>query len=268
MRDARCGLVGPVVYLLVLLRGKKATVRAVAAKLPAVSARSTPRHRWTCGFCGEHIYSWDHRETHIADHFKEGLTMNSWTESASEQLSKPFIFDDLSEPISPGTWDSREQHYQEFMFETFDHPNAFDLDFLYPYGPCIHGTLYEKVCKDCDEDLKGIEEAIETPNEPEKTSAARKMLTFGASHGETRESSKRARQLKLPIAAIKGMQSWLDENKNNPYPSNETKRLLAQECGITERQVTTWFTNARARQLSPSGVIFSDSEEDEKEGKK
>ena len=31
-----------------------------------------------CGFCGEDLSTWDQREKHIANHFKEGLTMESW----------------------------------------------------------------------------------------------------------------------------------------------------------------------------------------------
>ncbi|PSN61666.1 hypothetical protein BS50DRAFT_533540 [Corynespora cassiicola Philippines] len=224
--------------------------------------------RWTCGFCGEHISSWDHRETHIADHFKEGLTMNSWTESAIAQVPNSSGFMDLSYRSFSHPWYTTEQDptiYRGIKFEPLCCSDL-DLDLDSEYEPCIHGTLYGETCKDCNEDLKDIQEAKEAPNQSEKPSTASKMLTVGASHGETQKSSKRARQPKLPIAAIKEMQSWLDENMDNPYPSNETKRLLAQNCGITERQVTTWFTNARAGQLSPTGAIYNYTEEDEKEG--
>jgi hypothetical protein len=33
---------------------------------------------WTCGFCGEKLATWGIRETHIAGHFKEGMTMAQW----------------------------------------------------------------------------------------------------------------------------------------------------------------------------------------------
>jgi hypothetical protein len=62
--------------------------------------------------------------------------------------------------------------------------------------------------------------------------------------------SRAGRNSKLPIAALNRLQSWLDANKHNPYPTADTKRILAQQCGITEKQVNTWFTNARARQMS------------------
>jgi len=62
--------------------------------------------------------------------------------------------------------------------------------------------------------------------------------------------SRAGRHSKLPINALNRLQAWLDANQEHPYPNSETKRLLAQECGITEKQVNTWFTNARARQLN------------------
>lgn len=66
--------------------------------------------------------------------------------------------------------------------------------------------------------------------------------------------SRAGRNSKLPIAALNRLQAWLDANKHNPYPTADTKRWLAQECGITEKQVNTWFTNARARQMNTQQV--------------
>lgn len=79
----------------------------------------------------------------------------------------------------------------------------------------------------------------------------------------TTRRSRAGRNSKLPLSALSRLQAWLDANQDNPYPNAETKRLLAQECGITEKQVTTWFTNARARKLSPLDTQFSSGSEDE-----
>jgi len=35
-------------------------------------------HKWSCGFCGEKLASWEERAIHIPKHFREGLTMESW----------------------------------------------------------------------------------------------------------------------------------------------------------------------------------------------
>jgi hypothetical protein len=58
------------------------------------------------------------------------------------------------------------------------------------------------------------------------------------------------RTAKLPPQALQHLRAWLSDNKEHPYPTADTKRALAQECGITEKQVTTWFTNTRARKLA------------------
>jgi len=71
------------------------------------------------------------------------------------------------------------------------------------------------------------------------------------------------RPAKLPTYALQHLRAWIRANRDNPYPSTETKRTLAYECGITEKQVTTWFTNTRARKLAlPSDPSYPSSEEE------
>jgi hypothetical protein len=71
--------------------------------------------------------------------------------------------------------------------------------------------------------------------------------------------SRAGRNSKLPLRALNQLQAWLDAHQDNPYPSAEVKRQLAQECGITEKQINTWMTNARARQLNPLDTYLSSS---------
>jgi hypothetical protein len=71
------------------------------------------------------------------------------------------------------------------------------------------------------------------------------------------------RHTKLPSHVLHRLRTWLRANRDHPYPSAETKRALAQECGITEKQVTTWFTNTRARKLPLPGDRSHTSSEDE-----
>ncbi|XP_014554284.1 hypothetical protein COCVIDRAFT_105441 [Bipolaris victoriae FI3] len=65
---------------------------------------------------------------------------------------------------------------------------------------------------------------------------------------EAKRSSIQRPPTKLESHALRRLKSWIRDNSSNPYPDADTKRALAQECGITEKQVNTWFTNARARQ--------------------
>jgi hypothetical protein len=64
--------------------------------------------------------------------------------------------------------------------------------------------------------------------------------------------SRAGRCSKLSAAALNRLQSWLNANRDHPYPTAEAKATLAQECGITVKQVCTWFTNTRARHLKAS----------------
>jgi hypothetical protein len=71
------------------------------------------------------------------------------------------------------------------------------------------------------------------------------------------------RHTKLPSHVLHRLRTWLRANRDHPYPSADTKRSLAQECGITEKQVTTWFTNTRARKLPlPEDRTHASSEDE------
>jgi hypothetical protein len=35
---------------------------------------------WTCGFCGQRLGTWDKRAFHVAAHFKNGMTMEQWSD--------------------------------------------------------------------------------------------------------------------------------------------------------------------------------------------
>ncbi|KAF1958349.1 hypothetical protein CC80DRAFT_29256 [Byssothecium circinans] len=86
--------------------------------------------------------------------------------------------------------------------------------------------------------------------------------TSPASSQYSVKRSRAGRNSKLPPNALHRLQAWLDANRHNPYPSADMKQQLAQECGITEKQVTTWFTNARARQLNSLDDYVTESSDD------
>lgn len=51
----------------------------------------------------------------------------------------------------------------------------------------------------------------------------------------------------LPKHAVKLMQSWYEENLENPYPSREVTQSMASEGGVTVEQIRKWFANKRNR---------------------
>ena len=71
------------------------------------------------------------------------------------------------------------------------------------------------------------------------------------------------RHTKLPPHALHQLRAWLKANRDHPYPNSDTKRSLAEACGITEKQVTTWFTNTRARNLPLVNDVSQGSSGDE-----
>jgi len=80
---------------------------------------------------------------------------------------------------------------------------------------------------------------------------------------KVRRSCARRPPTKLESHATRCLQEWLREHRNNPYPDNQTKRSLAEKCGITEKQVNTWFTNARARRRVLDAKSSNPASEDE-----
>ena len=43
------------------------------------------------------------------------------------------------------------------------------------------------------------------------------------------------------------LKAWVDRNIEDPYPSVAEKNELAQETGLTLKQINDWFTNFRKR---------------------
>ena len=82
--------------------------------------------------------------------------------------------------------------------------------------------------------------------------------------GKIKRSGARRPPTKLESHALRCLKGWLHNNRKNPYPNADTKRSLAQLCGITEKQVNTWFTNARARGKLLSYAASDSASEDER----
>uniref|UniRef100_UPI00398E3EAC homeobox protein Meis2a isoform X1 n=1 Tax=Pristiophorus japonicus TaxID=55135 RepID=UPI00398E3EAC len=55
----------------------------------------------------------------------------------------------------------------------------------------------------------------------------------------------------FPKVATNIMRAWLFQHLTHPYPSEEQKKQLAQDTGLTILQVNNWFINARRRIVQP-----------------
>ncbi|ELK18605.1 Homeobox protein Meis3, partial [Pteropus alecto] len=76
-----------------------------------------------------------------------------------------------------------------------------------------------------------------------------------SSGGEDEELDQERRRNKkrgiFPKAATNIMRAWLFQHLSHPYPSEEQKKQLAQDTGLTILQVNNWFINARRRIVQP-----------------
>lgn len=84
------------------------------------------------------------------------------------------------------------------------------------------------------------------------------LLDHGAaspSTGDDDETDKERRNNKkrgiFPKVATNIMRAWLFQHLTHPYPSEEQKKQLAQDTGLTILQVNNWFINARRRIVQP-----------------
>ncbi|VUZ47767.1 unnamed protein product [Hymenolepis diminuta] len=66
------------------------------------------------------------------------------------------------------------------------------------------------------------------------------------------KSAKRQKKRGIfPKAATNIMRAWLFQHLSHPYPSEEQKKQLSSETGLTILQVNNWFINARRRIVQP-----------------
>ncbi|XP_014667537.1 PREDICTED: homeobox protein Meis2-like [Priapulus caudatus] len=68
------------------------------------------------------------------------------------------------------------------------------------------------------------------------------------------DDSKKGQQKKrgiFPKSATNVMRAWLFQHLSHPYPSEDQKKQLASDTGLTILQVNNWFINARRRIVQP-----------------
>ena len=66
--------------------------------------------------------------------------------------------------------------------------------------------------------------------------------------GKSKNSKKRGI---FPKVATNILRAWLFQHLTHPYPSEDQKKQLAQDTGLSILQVNNWFINARRRIVQP-----------------
>ena len=101
----------------------------------------------------------------------------------------------------------------------------------------IEHLQYTKVYKNTQENLIKLENAI--------LGEYRQLVSIP--DNRPLSGSKRNRGNRYGDNVTFVLEAWWDNHLSNPYPSEQEKEFLAEQCNITKRQVSTWFANKRAR---------------------
>jgi Spy/CpxP family protein refolding chaperone len=115
-----------------------------------------------------------------------------------------------------------------------------------------HATQLEKVYDLCDQFSsryltllkEGAQRFTTTVNAAQDGGTKRKGDVLDAEANKKRRGN-------LPKRATNILKKWLFEHLFHPYPSEEQKRQLASQTGLTINQISNWFINARRRILQP-----------------
>ncbi|KAI4273856.1 MAG: hypothetical protein LQ337_004347 [Flavoplaca oasis] len=66
---------------------------------------------------------------------------------------------------------------------------------------------------------------------------------------EVGDNRNKKRRGNLPKQTTDVLRAWLHDHLDHAYPSEEQKQHLIRETGLTDKQVSNWFINARRRNL-------------------
>ncbi|KAK4044668.1 homeobox and C2H2 transcription factor [Parachaetomium inaequale] len=112
------------------------------------------------------------------------------------------------------------------------HPAGFET--VFPVFNHLHG-----VTEWTDDELVSGPHALPVPEPHDgqaQSARGRDMTEEGGQH-------------KQPFSrkGAKVLRDWFDRNQHDPYPTDGQKAAFVQQTGLTEKQISTWFANARRR---------------------
>lgn len=82
-------------------------------------------------------------------------------------------------------------------------------------------------------------------NECAASIMSQSISSCGVAHDAGRNTT--AKVIRHKRSSTRILKDWFDANLTHPYPTEPDKSSLAERSGLTTRQVSSWFTNARRR---------------------
>ncbi|CAO3678862.1 unnamed protein product [Umbelopsis ramanniana] len=125
--------------------------------------------------------------------------------------------------------------------DTLQKDDPYRLSMIQPHKDRVHHML------ECNEKYW---RHIKQTNQAESSSSSSSSDTSSPSPSTSDDlQAHKRRRGNLPKPVITLLRTWLINNKRHPYPSEEVKRHLARQTGLTKSQISNWFINARRRIL-------------------
>ncbi|KAI1692711.1 homeobox KN domain-containing protein [Ditylenchus destructor] len=149
--------------------------------------------------------------------------------------------------ISPGDRSSGEMAHPGMQSQSHESMH------YAPYEP-QSVLLAERSSSMTEDENGGRDSALLSSLSNDLHNGGRKIKTNGQNQPKDNGSLPHGKQKVrkgLSKEAITKFKSWLFHNLQHPYPSEEQKKQLASETGLTNIQVNNWFINARRRIVQP-----------------
>ncbi|XP_003745598.1 homeobox protein PKNOX2 [Galendromus occidentalis] len=202
----------------------------------------------------------------------ELATMTCGAEPDNEKLEREF----MEFAQSTKEWSAGEGSIDQLMLESLQvlrihlgelqKVNELCNNFCQRYIRCLRDKMHSSnLLKDAhfdvddsDDDQLSNGSAGETENSQEAKAATvgpppkkvTRSMSVSRSTPNPNQSSSSTRGV-LPKQATELMRAWLFAHIVHPYPSEEEKKIIAQQTNLSLLQVNNWFINARRRILQP-----------------
>ncbi|OAF71441.1 Homeobox protein Meis3 [Intoshia linei] len=100
--------------------------------------------------------------------------------------------------------------------------------------------------------LSSIKHGSKLNKELKKKPESKRSLDIDEDSSEDSTSPRQQKKRGIfPKAATNILRAWLFQHLSHPYPSEDQKKQLASDTGLTILQVNNWFINARRRIVQP-----------------